>query len=209
MNAKLDAQGTTFIVSAPSGAGKTTLVRELLSRTAVLELSVSLTTRAARAGEEDGVHYHFVTRAAFEDSIARGEMLEHADVFGNLYGTSKHFVEERLNAGVDVVLEIDWQGAKLARERLAQTVSIMILPPSLDELANRLRSRGKDSADVIARRLSEARTELSHMDEFDYWVINDKFDEALRGLRSIVESQRLHRSQQKARHADLVAGLLP
>ena len=200
--------GTTYIISAPSGAGKTSLVHELLNRVRSIELSVSLTTRRARPGETDGVHYNFVDRIAFERAIEQDEMLEHAEVFGNLYGTSKRFVQDRLDAGADVLLEIDWQGAQLARARLQHTVSVMILPPSLTVLETRLRGRGQDADDVIARRLAEARTELSHMVEFDYWVVNDDFTLAADQLCTIISTERLRPRRQRQRHPHLVAGLL-
>lgn len=179
-----------FIVSAPSGAGKTSLVAALLERVAGLELSVSHTTRPARAGERHGQHYFFTDRAAFEAEIAAGNMLEHADVFGNLYGTSSAFVTERTRAGHDVVLEIDWQGANAARARLDDVVSIMILPPSLEALEARLRARAKDSDEVIRRRLALARKEMSQVRSFDHTIVNDDFETALAELQSVVVAAR-------------------
>ncbi|MEM7404929.1 MAG: guanylate kinase [Pseudomonadota bacterium] len=203
------APGFALIVSAPSGAGKTSLVRELRRRIPDLELSVSLTTRAPREGEEDGVHYHFVTVEEFEAAMRGGEMLEHATVFGNLYGTSRAFVASRLSEGADIILEIDWQGAQLARQRLKQTVSVMILPPSLDALEQRLLNRGKDSDEVIATRLAEARDELGHLDEFEYCIINDDFQAAAARLESIVVAERQRTARHRVREAELMARLGP
>lgn len=199
--------GTAFIVSAPSGAGKTSLVRALLDAVPELELSTSHTTRAPRPREVDGVHYHFVQRDAFETMIEADDMLEHANVFGNLYGTSRAFVNERLQAGADVILEIDWQGARIARTRLPGSVSIMIAPPSLDALRARLIARGQDSEAVVATRLAAASEELRHFAEFDYLIVNDQFDVALGELRTIVAAQRLRVSRQRQRHAALLASL--
>lgn len=182
--------GTVFVISAPSGAGKTSLVNALLERVSGLELSVSHTTRRAREGEVDGQHYFFVDAEEFQREIDAGNMLEHAEVFGNLYGTSARFVRERTSAGADVVLEIDWQGAALARASLAQLVSVMILPPSRAALERRLRARGKDSDDVIRHRLTKAREEMSQAANFDYVIINDDFEEAAEELAAIVKAER-------------------
>ncbi len=202
------AHGTLFIVSAPSGAGKTSLVRALIAQMPDLELSVSHTTRPMRPGETDGVDYHFVDTDTFRAMVARGEFLEHAQVFDNHYGTARSSVEQQLAAGHDVILEIDWQGAAQVRQRMPESRSVFILPPSLQALEERLRGRGQDPEEVIQRRMRDARNEMSHYHEFDFVVINDVFEEALGQLRCIVQSdrQRLHRVQ--ARHGDLIAELL-
>jgi guanylate kinase len=199
--------GSLFIVAAPSGAGKTSLVKGLLEREPGIALSVSHTTRKPRPGEEDGKHYHFVTRDAFMGLVAQNAFLEHADVHGNCYGTSKAAVEPILARGGDVLLEIDFQGARLVREQLPSTVGIFILPPSRAELERRLRGRAQDSADVIAKRLENSREEIAHVDEFDYVLVNEDFEATLGGLVAIVRSQRLRRVVQAERLADLIASL--
>ncbi|ATJ84721.1 guanylate kinase [Halomonas beimenensis] len=201
-------QGTLFIVSAPSGAGKTSLVRELIESLDGIQVSVSHTTRPRREGEVDGVNYHFVDVAAFEEMIARGDFFEHARVFDNYYGTSRRAVEDLLAAGQDVILEIDWQGARQVREQLPEAVSIFILPPSRQELERRLSGRGTDEHAVIASRMREAVAEMSHHDEYDYLVINDDFTTALRELQSLVIARRLTRERMRERHAPLLAALL-
>jgi guanylate kinase len=199
--------GTLFIVAAPSGAGKSSLVNALLEREPGIVLSISHTTRPPRPNDKDGVHYHFVKRGEFELLVEKGAFLEHAEVFGNLYGTSRATVAERFAAGRDVLLEIDWQGAQQVREKLP-CVSIFILPPSRTELLRRLRSRGSDSEAVIARRTAEARAEMLHCREFDYIIVNDDFATALGELQAIVTSQRLRNVTQTARHEVLIADLL-
>ena len=199
--------GTLFIVAAPSGAGKTSLVKALLEREPKIVLSVSHTTRQPRPGEQDAVHYHFVNRGQFEELIKRQAFLEHAEVFGNLYGTSCEAVAAHLAQGRDVLLEIDWQGAQLVRSKLA-CVSIFILPPSREELLRRLRSRGQDSETVIARRTAEAQVEMAHCHEFDFLVVNDDFAHALGDLRAIVACQRLRRDNQVQRYSALMSDLL-
>lgn len=189
MNKK--GQGTLYIISAPSGAGKTSLVKALLESTGGIQVSVSHTTRPARPGEVDGKAYHFTTVEAFKAKIDSGDFLEHAEVFGNFYGTSRTTVQEMLSQGVDVILEIDWQGAAQVRQQIPEAVSIFILPPSREELERRLRGRGTDADEVIARRLGEAVTEMGHYAEFDYLVFNDDFDTALSELRTIVLARRL------------------
>lgn len=178
-------QGTLFVISAPSGAGKTSLVSALLDRDEALSVSVSHTTRPMREGERDGVNYHFVTREAFEAMIARGDFLEHAEVFGNYYGTSQVWVREALAQGRDVILEIDWQGAEQVRRLMSGCVSIFIVPPSADVLRNRLTGRGTDAPEVVERRLREAAEECRHAVEFDYLVVNDAFEVALADLQAI------------------------
>lgn len=202
------ARGTLYVVSAPSGAGKTSLLRELLKRRPDLLLSISHTTRPRRRSEQDGVNYHFVSRKTFVEMRERGDFLEHAEVFGHLYGTSARWVEGELDEGHDVVLEIDWQGAAQIRERIAETVSIFILPPSIDALASRLQQRGQDDPDVIRRRLAEARLEMSQHPHYDYLVINDDFEQAASDLLAIVRARQLRCAQQRVRQAHLLQGLL-
>lgn len=201
------APGTLFIVSAPSGAGKSTLVNALLAREPGIVLSISHTTRAPRPGDVDGVQYHFVERAAFERMVAAGGFLEHAEVFGNAYGTSRGAVEPILASGRDVLLEIDWQGAAQVRARIA-CVSIFILPPSRSELERRLRARGTDSESTIERRLAASREEIAHANEFDCILVNDVFDDALARLQAIVHAARAGQALPGDRHAALVAQLL-
>lgn len=200
-------KGTLYIISAPSGAGKTSLVAEMLRRDPVLGLSVSHTTRPVRPGEQDGVNYHFVSRDAFEAMIAQNDFLEYADVFGNYYGTSQRWVEQALARGEDVILEIDWQGAAQVRRLMPACVGIFILPPSPEELRRRLTGRGTDADDVIERRLQEAAEECSHAQEFDYLVVNDQFEVALEELLAIVRAQRLRTEVQQQRHETLLVRL--
>ena len=201
-------RGMLFVVSAPSGAGKTSLVKALLEVEPSLQLSVSYTTRAPRAGEQDGVHYHFVDAAAFERMAAAGEFVEFARVFGNAYGTAAQTLRAGLDAGADLLLEIDWQGARQVRERFPEAISVFIAPPSLEALEARLRGRGKDSEDIIAARMAQARDELSHHREYDYLVVNDDFAEALGDLRAIVTAERLREPRQARRHAAVLAAML-
>jgi guanylate kinase len=182
-------RGRLFVIAAPSGAGKTSLVRELLASEPRLRLSISNTTRKQRPTEQDGREYHFVTVPQFEQLRAQGALLEHARVFDNLYGTSRTFVERELAAGHDVVLEIDWQGARQVRQAMPACLSIFILPPSRATLAERLRKRDTDSPEVIARRLADSVADMSHYAEFDYVVVNDDFDQAVADLRRIVAGQ--------------------
>lgn len=202
------APGRLFVLSAPSGAGKTSLVRALLERVPGIEVSVSHTTRPRRPREEDGVNYHFTTLEAFEGMQRENAFLEHADVFGNRYGTSRAWVEQRLAAGGDVILEIDWQGAEQVRSRMPGAIGIFILPPSMATLARRLEGRGQDDPEVIRRRLGEARLEMSHHARYDYLVINDDFDDAVDDLCAIVRAERLRHGSQQVRHATLLAALL-
>ncbi|AMQ89717.1 guanylate kinase [Marinobacter sp. LQ44] len=200
-------QGTLFVISAPSGAGKTSLVAEMLRQDSQLGVSVSHTTRPMRSGEQDGVNYHFVSRDEFEAMIAEGDFLEHADVFGNYYGTSHVWVRETLATGQDVILEIDWQGAEQVRRLVPECVSIFIVPPSAEVLRERLIGRGTDAPEVIERRLAEAEEECRHAAEFDYLVVNDDFGVALADLLAITRAQRLKMSVQQLRHGKLLAGL--
>jgi len=200
--------GTLFIVAAPSGAGKSSLVNALLERDDAISLSVSHTTRPPRPGEQYGRHYYFVERGEFEREIAEGIFLEHAEVHGNLYGTSRTGVQALLAQGRDVLLEIDWQGAEQIRLSKPDCVSVFILPPSRTELERRLRGRGSDSAEVIERRLINSREEISHAHEFDFILINDEFERALDDLQAIVRAVRQRSALQWRRHEALIAELL-
>jgi len=202
------SQGTLFVVSAPSGAGKTSLVRELVESLDGIQVSVSHTTRPRREGEVDGVNYHFADVPGFEAMIERGEFFEYARVFDNDYGTSRPAVQAALAAGQDVILEIDWQGARQVRQQLPDAVSVFILPPSREELERRLSGRGTDEHAVIERRMRDAVSEMSHHDEYDYLVINDDFTTALDELRALVVSRRLTRERAGATHAALLQALL-
>ena len=200
--------GTLFVVAAPSGAGKSTLVNALLEREPAISLSVSHTTRPPRPGELYGRHYYFVDRAEFEREIASGIFLEHAEVHGNLYGTSRDKVQGLLAQGRDVLLEIDWQGAAQIRRSKPDCVSVFILPPSRAELERRLRGRGSDAPEVIERRLANSRGEIAHAHEFDYILVNDRFEEALDTLQAIVREVRRRGAPPNPRHAALIAELL-
>lgn len=204
----MPAAGTLYIVAAPSGSGKTSLVNALLEREPGISLSVSYTSRLPRPGEVDGRHYHFVSREMFERMAAAGAFYEYANVHGDLKGTARSAVEPLLAAGRDVLLEIDWQGAQLVRAARPDCVSVFILPPSRAELERRLRTRASDDAAAISRRLADSRHEIAHAADFDYIVVNDQFADALADLRAIVASQRLRRDAQLARHEVLVADLL-
>lgn len=199
--------GNLFIVSAPSGAGKSSLVKALLEQDAGIRLSVSSTTRAPRPGEVDGVHYHFINREVFQERLGRGEFLESAEVYGNFYGTSQRWIEEEMAAGRDILLEIDWQGASQVRKLIPAALSIFILPPSLAELQRRLDGRGTDDAEIIARRMAAAREDISHALEFDYLVINDQFVDALADLLAIARAQRLMIGRQAEHQAQLLSDL--
>jgi guanylate kinase len=196
--------GNLFIVSAPSGAGKTSLVNAMLSTTPDVDLSVSYTTRAPRPGETDGREYHFVSRETFLEMTKRGDFLESAEVYGNLYGTSQSWIREETAGGRDILLEIDWQGAAQVRRVFPDCISIFILPPSLQVLESRLRARAQDSDEVIARRMQAACDEIAHVAEFDYVIINDKLDDAVRQLQALVVAAGLRRNRQLVRHQDLI-----
>ena len=196
-------EGVLYIVSAPSGAGKTSLVKALLKSDPAIRLSVSYTTRAPRPGETDGRDYHFVDREQFKKMLAENEFLEHAEVHGNLYGTSKGSIARDLNAGRDILLEIDWQGAAQVRQHFPQAKSIFILPPSFNALRTRLAGRGQDSDEVIEHRLAAAAHEVAHADAFDYIIVNDDFDHALQDVVAITRSIRLEAARQLKRYAKL------
>lgn len=195
--------GTLFIVSAPSGAGKTTLVGKLMAHDPAIRHSVSYTTRQPRPGEQDGHHYHFIDIQTFLAMRERGDFLEWAEVHGNFYGTSKSWLLDEMRAGRDTLLEIDWQGAQQVREVMPHAVGIFIVPPSIAELERRLRARGQDSEEVIQRRVAAALGELRHVDEFDFVIINNNLQEALEDLAAAVRASRLNFSRQRARHPDV------
>lgn len=200
--------GTLYTVSAPSGAGKTSLVKALIERTRNLRVSVSHTTRPMRPGEEDGINYHFVDEKTFTQMLERAEFLEHAQVFGNFYGTSQAWVEQQLVAGTDVILEIDWQGARQVKRLMPLTQAIFILPPSREALMQRLTARGQDDSAIIAARTAKAVEEMSHYVESDFLVVNSDFGQALQELQSIVGCQRLRLERQKQVLAPLLDELL-
>ncbi len=201
-------KGKLYVVSAASGAGKTSLVSALLEQVSGVEVSVSHTTRAAREGEVDGVNYHFVDAAKFEEMVEAAEFFEHATVFGNMYGTSQQHVEQQLQSGVDVILEIDWQGARQIRQLIPDCSTIYIAPPSASVLRERLTSRGQDDDDIINRRMREAVSEMSHYVEFDYLVINDDFETAKENLIAIIMGNRMLIEYQLEEHAELLEKLL-
>lgn len=203
-----DLIGTLFIVSAPSGTGKTSLVNALVRDTNHLKLSISSTTRPARPREIDGYHYHFIDEAKFNQKVTAGDFLEYAEVFGNHYGTSQESVDKMLNDGHDVVLEIDWQGAQLIKKRRPNAVSIFILPPSIEDLRKRLESRAQDSQKVIESRMEKSMNEISHYYEADYLVINDEFEEALKGLKTIIRCHRLETKKQAVINSHIIKKLL-
>jgi len=196
--------GDLFVVVAPSGAGKTSLVNAMLEAERGIRLSVSYTTRAPREGEVEGREYHFVPREAFEKMIAAGDFLEHANVYGNYYGTSRRWIEAELAGDHDVLLEIDWQGALQVRKLFPRMVGIFILPPSLAELRRRLTARGKDSLEVIEKRMASAREEISHVLEFEYIIVNEQFDVALADLQAVVRAARLSRERRASRLSRLL-----
>ncbi|WP_110991995.1 guanylate kinase [Pseudomonas sichuanensis] len=202
------SSGNLYIVSAPSGAGKTSLVTELIKQDPHVRVSVSHTTRAMRPGEAHGVNYHFVVHEEFKALIAQGDFLEHAEVFGNFYGTSRSALQETLDQGFDLILEIDWQGAQQVRKLMPEARSIFILPPSQQALRQRLDGRGQDSEEIIAGRMKEAVSEMEHYDEYEYVIINDDFDVALDDLKAVFRSNRLLLKKQKQRHEALLKQLV-
>jgi len=201
-------RGTLYIVAAPSGAGKSSLVNACLARDPGIRLSISFTSRAARPGERHAEHYHFVSVEAFQAMVAAGDFFEHALVHGDWKGTARQSVEPQLAAGHDVLLEIDWQGARQVRQQVPEAVSVFILPPSREALEQRMRARGQDSEQVMRQRLAAAREEMSHYDEFDYVVVNEDFATAVDEMCAIFRASRLRRDQQVARHRPLIAALL-
>ncbi|MFT3761225.1 MAG: guanylate kinase [Pseudoxanthomonas sp.] len=201
-------RGTLFIVAAPSGAGKSSIVNAVLARDPRIALSISFTSRAPRPGESHAQHYHFVSADEFRRMIAAGDFFEHALVHGDWKGTARQSVEPQLAAGKDVLLEIDWQGAQQVKAKVPDAVSVFILPPSRAALDERMRKRGQDSDEVIERRLAAAREEMSHYDEFDYVIVNEVFDTAVDEMCAIFVASRLRRERQQARHAALIAALL-
>jgi guanylate kinase len=196
--------GSLFVISAPSGAGKTSLVHALLGTNPQIALSVSYTTRAPRPGEQDGVAYNFVSRATFTEMAGRGEFLESAEVYGNYYGTSQSWISREIAQDRDILLEIDWQGAAQVRRLFPDCISIFILPPSIAALEQRLTGRGQDDSEIIARRMAAAREDVAHVAEFDYVIINDDLNEALREFNAVVLAARLRASTQLARHQNLI-----
>lgn len=203
-----DLLGNLFIISAPSGAGKSTLINALLKQHADMQLSVSHTTRSPRPGESNGVQYHFTDVPAFKQLIEQQQFIEWAEVFGNYYGTSKAALADKLAQGIDVFLDIDWQGARQIKQQLPFVITIFILPPSVEALEQRLNQRGQDSAEVIAGRMAKARDEISHAGEYDYWVVNDDLELALQQFSGIILTQRLKQSKQALRQQKLISGLL-
>ena len=200
--------GNLFIISAPSGAGKSSLIQALLKRHQDMQVSVSHTTRAPRPGEQDGVHYHFISVDEFKALIAKDEFFEWAEVFGNYYGTSKSSIRDSLSQGIDVFLDIDWQGARQIKQQESSAQGIFILPPSLNELEQRLNNRGQDSSEVIAKRMAQAQAEMSHANEYEYLIINDNFDLALSEFERIVLAQRNSYSSQASKQQALLSQLL-
>ncbi|MCO7514660.1 guanylate kinase [Pseudomonas guariconensis] len=202
------SSGTLYIVSAPSGAGKTSLVTALTQADPQIRVSVSHTTRAMRPGEQHGVNYHFVAHEEFKVLIDKGDFLEHAEVFGNFYGTSRSALQQTLDQGFDLILEIDWQGAQQVRELMPEALSVFILPPSQEALRHRLDNRGQDSEAIIAGRMKEAVSEMVHYDEYDYVIINDDFDVALEDLKAVFRANRLQLQKQQQRHGALLKQLI-
>ncbi|MDR5609746.1 MULTISPECIES: guanylate kinase [unclassified Arsenophonus] len=203
-------QGTLYIVSAPSGAGKSSLIQALLKTQPLYDTQVSIshTTRAIRPGEKNGEHYYFITESKFQQMIKHNDFLEYACVFGNYYGTSRAVIEEIINSGVDVFLDIDWQGAQQIRQKMPSARTIFILPPSKNELLRRLRGRGQDSEETINQRMAQAVAEIKHYNEYDYIIVNDDFNTALGDLQSIIRSERLRLERQIQRHNTLINKLL-
>jgi guanylate kinase len=207
-NSQKNKKGSLFVIAAPSGAGKTSLIAALLEKTNTIQLSISHTTRAARPGEQDGVHYHFTAIDKFQEMIKNNDFLEYAQVFDNFYGTSRHSLEEQLATGNDVILEIDWQGARQVKKVISDSVGIFIMPPSKQALKDRLTGRATDSDEVIARRMSDAVSEMSHYHEFDYLLINDDFEQALSELQVVIQSQQYRMSMQVLNLSNKLADLV-
>lgn len=201
-------QGNLFVVSSPSGAGKSSLISALLQRHNDMKVSVSHTTRAPRPGEEDAVHYHFTNVDAFKSLIADNGFYEWAEVFGNYYGTSKQAIQDQLDQGIDVFLDIDWQGAQQMRKIVPNIITLFILPPSREELESRLNKRGQDSAEVIEKRMAQAQSEMSHYNEYDFLLINDNFEETLNNFEQIVLAHRLKTNNQQSKNSQLLTQLL-
>ncbi|MCL6713657.1 guanylate kinase [Pseudoxanthomonas sp. z9] len=204
----MSRRGTLYIVAAPSGAGKSSIVNAVLARDPEIALSISFTSRAPRPGERHAQHYHFISADEFQSMIRAGDFFEYARVHGDWKGTARQSVEPQLCAGKDVLLEIDWQGARQVREKVPDAVSVFILPPSRDALEQRMHARGQDSEEVIQRRLAAAREEMSHYDEFDYVIVNDVFDTACDQMHAIFTASRLRREAQQQRHEALIGALL-
>ncbi|AWB66813.1 guanylate kinase [Saccharobesus litoralis] len=206
----MSAIGTLYVVSAPSGAGKSSLIKAYLEQQndKLTGVSVSHTTREPRPGEENGKHYHFVTQDEFKQLIEQQAFFEWAEVFGNFYGTSKLAIDEQLNNGIDVFLDIDWQGARQVKQAMPQSKTIFILPPSKAELERRLTGRGQDSAETIAKRMDKAQSEMSHFNEFDYVIINDDFDQALSDMTAILRAERTKQTKQAKKYHNLLQDLL-
>lgn len=206
----MGSYGNLFIISAPSGAGKSSLISGLLQKNndGSMQVSVSHTTRKPRQGERNGEHYHFVAVEEFKDLIQQNAFFEWAEVFGNFYGTSKTMIEKTLANGIDVFLDIDWQGAQQVKRMMPEAIGVFILPPSRDELARRLTGRGQDSQDIIDNRMAQAVSEMSHYQEYDFVIVNDVFERALEDLQTIISSQRLTRTSQAHTHNDMLNDLL-
>lgn len=200
--------GTLYIISAPSGGGKTSLVNALLESVSNLEVSISYTTRAPRPGEKEGIDYHFVDKTQFKQLIQEKAFLEHATVFGHYYGTSVNWVSKKIEAGIDIILEIDWQGAQQIREKMPESIGIFIIPPSWEILEKRLRLRAQDEERVIKKRMADAKAELAHFDEYDYLILNENFSNALADLNAILRVRRLRSGVQKRELAPLLETLL-
>ncbi len=196
--------GTLYVIAAPSGTGKTTLVKALTDSLSLITVSISHTTRPKRPNETDGVNYYFIDKPEFDRMIEHHDFLEHATIFDHFYGTSKSWVEKTLAHGMDVILEIDWQGHQQIKKLFPQSISIFILPPSLEDLHNRLSTRNQDHPDIIKKRLADARKTVSHLAEFDYLVINDEFSHAVHDLTCIVVANRLERQRQVVKFAELI-----
>ena len=207
-NSVSSAKANLFVVSAPSGAGKTSLLKQLISELNAVQTSISHTTRARREGEVDGVDYHFIKMDVFKELVEANAFYEHAEVFGNYYGTSKSSIAEQLAKGIDVILEIDWQGARQINQQLPESHSIFILPPSKSELESRLKGRGQDNDEVIRGRMNAAINEMSHYNEYDYLVINDDFSVAVSEIKAIILAERQKRPIQQQKNAQMLSNLL-